>query len=75
MTADHNDYDLAVESDVNRMLSAAKPDIFIHLAAYVGGIGANQALPADFLFRNTLLTVHAFDAAAKHGIQKLIFPI
>ena len=75
MTADHDDYDLTVESDVNRMLTAAKPDIFIHLAAYVGGIGVNQALPADFFFRNTLLTVHAFDAAAKHGIQKLIFPM
>ena len=34
MTADHNDYDLAIESDVNRMLIAAKPDIFIHKIIY-----------------------------------------
>ena len=33
MTADHDDYDLTVESDVNRMLTEAKPDIFIHLGA------------------------------------------
>ena len=68
-TANRDEYDLSQASDVDRMLRVTKPDVFIHLAAYVGGIGANQAVPADFFFRNTLLTVHAFQAAAEHGVR------
>jgi len=49
--------------------------VLIHLAAYVGGIGANREWPAKFFYRNILLTSLAFEAAARHRIQKLVYPM
>jgi len=67
------DYDLEDPLAVARMFDERRPDIVIHLAAYSGGIGANRAYPADFYFRNTLLTAHMFQQAATRGIRKLIY--
>lgn len=67
------DYDLMDPVQVGRMFSAERPDVLIHLAAYSGGIGANRAKPADFYYRNTLLTALVFQAAAQHGLRKLIY--
>jgi GDP-L-fucose synthase len=69
------DYDLTAPDAVRRMFQDLKPDVLIHLAAYVGGIGANRDFPADFFFRNTLLTSLVFEAAARLGVQKLIYPM
>src|SRR5690348_15799414 len=57
------------------MFDDLKPDVLLHLAAYVGGIGANSKLPADFFYINNLLTTLAFDYAAKTKITKLVYPI
>jgi len=51
------------------------PSVLVHLAAYSGGIGANSKYPADFYFRNTVLTALAFDAAARSGVKKLVYPM
>lgn len=67
------DFDLMKSSDVQRMFRERKPRIVIHLAAYSGGIGANSAKPADFYYRNTLLTTLVFHEAAMHGVEKLIY--
>lgn len=69
------DYDLMSASEVDRMLSDHKPEIVVHLAAYSGGIGANRTYPADFYFRNTVLTALMFDAAARHKVKKLVYPM
>jgi len=69
------DYDMTKMSAVSRMFSDIGPTHVVHLAAYSGGIGANRAYPADFYFRNTILTANVFQAAAKHGVKKLIYPI
>jgi GDP-L-fucose synthase len=47
----------------------------VHFAAYSGGIGANKTYPADFYYRNTLLTAFMFEAAARHKVKKLIYPM
>lgn len=70
-----NDYDLTDPIQVKKMFEECKPDVLIHLAAYVGGIGANNKLPADFFYINSLLTSFAFNYAAKMKIAKLIYPI
>jgi len=70
-----SDYDLMDRRAVDAMFEAVKPDIVIHYAAYSGGIGANSAFPADFYFRNTVLTANIFDAAAKAKVKKLIYPM
>jgi GDP-L-fucose synthase len=69
------DCDLMDRGQVDRLLSETKPEIVVHYAAYSGGIGANKTYPADFYYRNTILTAHMFDAAARHGAKKLVYPM
>lgn len=69
------DYDLMDRTAVDRLLSDTKPEVVVHYAAYSGGIGANKAYPAEFYYRNTLLTAHMFDAAARHHVKKLVYPM
>ena len=69
------DYDLSRQDEVEKFFAEKRPEVLIHLAAYVGGIGANRAYPADFFTRNTLLTALMFDAAARHRVRKLIYPM
>ena len=69
------DYDLMDRTQVDRLLSDTAPEIVVHYAAYSGGIGANKAYPADFYFRNTLLTALMFDAASRHHVKKLVYPM
>jgi len=68
-------YDLIDHNQVKKMFAELKPEILIHLAGYSGGIGANNKFPADFYFRNTLLTALVFQEAANSGIKKLIYPM
>lgn len=67
------DYDLMDPVQVRRMFSEQRPDVLIHLAAYSGGIGANRDFPADFYYRNTLLTALVFHEAAMCKIKKMIY--
>ena len=67
------DYDLMDAHQVERMFDELRPKIVIHLAAYSGGIGSNRKYPGDYYYRNTILTAHCFEQAAKHGVKKLIY--
>ncbi|MFT3975878.1 MAG: NAD-dependent epimerase/dehydratase family protein [Sphingomonas bacterium] len=67
------DYDLMEPSAVRRMFDDIQPDVVVHLAAYSGGIGANRAFPADFYFRNTVLTALTFEEAARRKVGKLVY--
>jgi len=69
------DYDLMDRRAVDAMFKTVRPDTVVHYAAYSGGIGANSAFPADFYFRNTILTANVFDAAARFGVKKLVYPM
>ena len=69
------DYDLLDRAQADRLLGEVKPEIVVHYAAYSGGIGANKSYPADFYYRNVLLTAHMFDAAARHHVKKLVYPM
>jgi GDP-L-fucose synthase len=67
------DYDLMNPLEVVKMFEDLQPEILIHLAAYSGGIGANRAFPADFYYRNTILTALVFEQAAKFKVKKMIY--
>jgi GDP-L-fucose synthase len=69
------DYNLLEPSQVTRMFEELRPEVLIHLAAYSGGIGANREFPADFYYRNTLLTCLVFDQAAKFKVEKMLYPM
>ena len=64
--------DLTVEADVQRLYDTARPDVVIHLAAEVGGIGANQAHPGRFFFANLAMGLHMVEAARRFGIEKFV---
>lgn len=70
-----SDYDLMKQEEVEKMFDELKPEVLIHLAAYSGGIGANKEYPADFYFRNTVLTALLFEMAAKYKVKKVIYPM
>jgi len=67
------DYNLLNELQVKQMFEDTKPDVFIHLAAYSGGIGVNKQKPADFYFINSIITSLGFEYAAKYGVKKMIY--
>lgn len=69
------DYDLMDPRAVSDMFTDIAPDVVVCLAAYSGGIGANRAYPADFYYRNTVITAHMFEAAARHQVDKFIYPM
>jgi GDP-L-fucose synthase len=75
VTLSSTDYDLTDPAAVRRMFQEQKPGVLVHLAGYVGGIGANRAYPADFLHRNLLLMALTFQAAAEFGLRKLVYPM
>jgi GDP-L-fucose synthase len=67
-----SEYDLREKSDAQRLFRDARPDIFIHLAAVVGGIGANRANPGRFFYDNAAMGLHVIEAAREHGLEKFV---
>ena len=66
------EYDLTVEADVARLFETARPEIVIHLAAEVGGIGANMAHPGRFFFANMAMGLHLVEHARRTGLEKFV---
>ena len=66
------DFDLTVEADVERLYETARPDIVIHLAAEVGGIGANMAQPGRFFYANMAMGLHMVEHARRRGLKKFV---
>lgn len=69
------DGDMADPKCLEEALSVHRPTVLIPLAAYVGGISANAAYPADFWYRNTCLTTHLFELARKYDVKKVLYPM
>jgi GDP-L-fucose synthase len=67
-----NDYDLVEMEAVRRLYRDAKPHIVIHLAARVGGIGANQKNPGKFFYDNLVMGVQMMEAGRQAGIEKFV---
>jgi GDP-L-fucose synthase len=66
------DYNLIESSDIKRLYSDTHPDLVIHLAAVVGGIGANQKNPGKFFYENLMMGVQLIEQARLHGVQKFV---
>jgi GDP-L-fucose synthase len=67
-----NDYDLTRQTDVIRMYADMAPTVVIHLAAEVGGIGANQANPGRFFYANMAMGLHLIEHGRLSGIKKFV---
>jgi len=66
------DYDLVENEAVKKLYRDTQPDIVIHLAAAVGGIGANRATPGTFLYKNLMMGLQMMEQARIHGIEKFV---
>jgi GDP-L-fucose synthase len=66
------EYDLRHLDTVRRLLDDAQPDLIIHAAGIVGGIGANRAHPAEFFYDNLMMGVQLLHEAWKFGVQKFV---
>ncbi len=66
------DYNLVELADIRRMLADSRPDVIIHLAAHVGGIGANREHPAEFFYDNLMMGVQLMHEAWKQGVGKFV---
>ena len=64
--------DLTIESHVERLYETARPDIVIHLAAEVGGIGANMEHPGRFFYANMVMGLHLVEHARRRGLEKFV---
>lgn len=66
------EYDLVDPGDIARMYEQMRPDIVIHLAAVVGGIGANRERPGEFFYKNLMMGVQLIEQARCRGIGKFV---
>src|SRR3990172_4674103 len=65
-------HDLTHEAAVERLYAEARPDIVIHLAAVVGGIGANLANAGRFVYDNLVMGVMTMEYARRSGVAKFV---
>jgi len=72
LVPEYPDYDLVDRAQIRRLYDEARPDVVIHLAAVVGGIGANQANPGKFFYENLMMGVQLLDEGRLRGIEKLV---
>src|SRR5207247_1290473 len=66
------EYDLTREADVRRMYADLRPQIVIHLAAVVGGIGANRESPGRFFYENVMMGAMVMEQARLAGVVKFV---
>lgn len=66
------DYDLREKEAILRCLEDSNPDVVIHAAAVVGGIGANQENPGRFFYENAIMGIQLIEQARLHGVKKFV---
>src|SRR5574341_1343927 len=66
------DFDLVNFQDVERLYREAKPEIVIHLAAMVGGIGANRENPGTFFYDNLMMGAQMMEIGRRFGVEKFV---
>jgi GDP-L-fucose synthase len=67
-----SEFDLVRLEDIVRLLDQVKPDVVIHLAAIVGGIGANREHPGEFFYKNLLMGVQLLERSRLAGVEKFV---
>jgi len=65
-------YDLRTRDGIGRALADGRPDLVIHLAAVVGGIGANRENPGRFFYENAIMGIELMEQARQAGVDKFV---
>jgi GDP-L-fucose synthase len=68
----HQEYDLTRLDAIERLFAEHRPEVLIHLAAVVGGIGANRANPGRFFYDNAIMGIQLVEAARLHAVEKTV---
>ena len=68
----HAEYDLLLREDIERLYRDVKPQVVIHLASIVGGIGANSRNPGRFFYENLMMGVQIMEAARLNQVEKFV---
>jgi GDP-L-fucose synthase len=66
------DYDLTSAADIEFLFEACRPEVCIHLAAVVGGIGANRANPGRFFYENAIMGIQLIEACRRYSVEKTV---
>ena len=66
------EFDLTQAAEIEELFRTTKPQVVIHAAAVVGGIGANRAEPGRFFYENALMGIQLIEAARMHGVEKTV---
>ncbi len=66
------EFDLTREADVERLFAVHRPQVVVHLAAVVGGIGANRANPGTFYYQNLIMGALVMEHARRAGVEKFV---
>jgi len=66
------DYDLTTWDGAEQLFADARPELVFHLAAEVGGIGANLANPGRYWYANLMMGAHVLELSRQHGVTKLV---
>ena len=66
------DYDLTRMDGIEKMFADAQPEVIFHLAAVVGGIGANRINPGSFFYENAIMGIQLIEAARMHKVEKTL---
>lgn len=72
LTFRSREYDITREENVERLYREMKPDVVLHLAAQVGGIGANRENPGRFFYANMAMGLHLIEQARRVGLKKFL---
>ena len=67
-----SEFDFTREPDAERLYAAHQPNVVLHMAAEVGGIGANRDNPGRYFFANMAMGLHLIEAARRHGLKKFV---
>jgi GDP-L-fucose synthase len=70
--ARRRDYDLTLREDAERLFADVRPEVVFHLAAEVGGIGANRANPGRYWYANVIMGAHVLEVARLNDVRKLV---
>jgi GDP-L-fucose synthase len=70
--ARRRDVDLTVRDEAERLFAEVRPELVFHLAAEVGGIGANRANPGRYWYANLMMGAHVLELSRIHGVRKLV---
>jgi GDP-L-fucose synthase len=70
--ARRRDYDLTTWDGAEQLFADARPELVFHLAAEVGGIGANRANPGRYWYANLMMGAHVLELSRQHGVAKLV---